>query len=342
MRYFFEHSISRPPTAREREVLTLRLARLKAMEQSAVDATAKLQELVEHRASPPGDLRIRHEFIRLPNAPSTADMTSRRGTERYERPPSTRVLSPRGIALSFILTTLLDAQMRLLPGQIAAPNERAIKAGTHHDGWTNYVATDAQVADKGKVFKTVRAKKVRQIQSGLVRLADEKLIHLPRDARGQRDYDRFTLLRDDARPTGDNDEYKVPDVEADYFTVPLTLFTNGWIHVLEDSELVLLLITARFHRKYGDTPQPMSSGPRKLNYGLTKDSYESAHRILDYLKIISVIADWNRTSDGKVSAIRERGAQPHHLRFHPDMLERPAYPTIVDTLTQQIARSEAS
>lgn len=54
MRYFFEHSISRPPTAREREVLTLRLARLKAMEQSAVDATAKLQELVEHRASPPG------------------------------------------------------------------------------------------------------------------------------------------------------------------------------------------------------------------------------------------------------------------------------------------------
>lgn len=164
----------------------------------------------------------------------------------------------------------------------------------------------------------------------------------PRDARGQRDYDRFTLLRDDARPTGDNDEYKVPDVEADYFTVPLTLFTNGWIHVLEDSELVLLLITARFHRKYGDTPQPMSSGPRKLNYGLTKDSYESAHRILDYLKIISVIADWNRTSDGKVSAIRERGAQPHHLRFHPDMLERPAYPTIVDTLTQQIARSEAS
>lgn len=341
MRYFFEHSISRPPTPRERDVLTLRLARLNAMKQSAADATAKLQELVEHRVSPPNDLRIRHEFIRLPSAPLSADTTSRRGTERYERPPSTRVLSPRGLALSLSLTTMLDAQMRLLPGQVVARNERTIRADTHHDGWTNYVATDAQMADKGKVFKTVRAKKVRHIQSGLIRLANEKLIHLPYDDRGQRDYDGFTLLRDDARATGDNDEYKVPDAEDEYFTVPLTLFTNGWIHVLEDSELVLLLITARFRCKNGDTPQPMSSGPRKLNYGLTKDSYESAHRVLDYLKIITVIADWSRTSDGRVNGLRDRGAQPHHLGFNPEMLDQPAYPTIVDTITKQIAKSEA-
>ena len=112
--------------------------------------------------------------------------------------------------------------------------------------------------------------------------------------------------------------------------------------MLEDSELVLLLITARMRFRHGDTPRPMSSGPRKLNYGLTKDSYESAHRILDYLDILEVISDFNRSSDGKVDGIRERGAQPHRLRFRPDALERPAYPTIVETITEQIAKSEGA
>lgn len=61
--------------------------------------------------------------------------------------------------------------------------------------------------------------------------------------------------------------------------------------------------------------------------------------VLDYLKIINVIADWNRTSDGRVNGLRDRGAQPHHLRFNPEMLDQPAYPTIVDTITEQIAKS---
>ena len=342
MRYFFEPSISRPPTARERDALTLRLARLTAMEQSAADATAKLQEMVDRRVSPPGDLRVRHGFIRRPSAPLAADTSSRAGTERHHRPPSTRVLSPRGLALSFELTNLVDAQMRLLPGQLVTRNERVIKAENNKDGWTNYVATDAQKADKGQVYMSVRAKKVRHIQSGLLRLADQNLIDLPHNDRGQRDFDGFALLREDARATGDNDLYKVPEAADEYFTVPLTLFTNGWIHVLEDSELVLLLIAARMHCKYGDTPQPLPSGPRKLNYGLTKDSYEAAHRMLDYLSILDVIADWNRSSNGKVDGFRKQGAQPHRLRFHPEHLDRPAYPTIVDTITDQIARSVTS
>jgi hypothetical protein len=338
---FFEPSISRPPTERERQVLSLRLSRLTAMQQSAADATTKLRELVDRRVSPDGDLRIRHGFIRLHSADSSADTSSRKGTERHQRPPSTRILSPRGLALSFSLTTLLDAQMRLSPGQIAPRNERPIKAENEKDGWTNYVATDAQDADKGRVFKTVRTKKVRQIQSGLIRLADQNLIHLPRDG-DQWDYDAFAMLREDARATGDNDLYKVPDVEDEYFTVPLSLFTNGWIYVLEDSELVLLLIAARMRAQHGDKPVPMRSGPRKLNYGLTKDSYESAHRILDYLDILDVISDFNRSEDGKVDGIAKRGAQPHRLRFRPEALERPAYPTIVETITEQIAKSESA
>lgn len=52
--------------------------------------------------------------------------------------------------------------------------------------------------------------------------------------------------------------------------------------------------------RHGDTPQPLRAGPRKLNYGLSRDSFEAAHRVLDYLDILDVISDYRRSKDGKV------------------------------------------
>lgn len=157
-----------------------------------------------------------------------------------------------------------------------------------------------------------------------------------------RRYEDFVLKREDARPAGDNSVYRVPEHDSEFFTVPASLFTNGWIHVLEDSELVLLLIAARMRSEQGDAPQPLPSGPRKLNYGLSRDSFEAGHRVLDYLGILDVISDYQRSADGKVDGFGDRGAQPHLLRFHPEALDRPAFPTITDTITEQIAKSEGS
>jgi len=110
--------------------------------------------------------------------------------------------------------------------------------------------------------------------------------------------------------------------------------------VLEYSELILLLIAARMRSRHGDTPQPLPSGPRKLHYGLSRDPFEAAHRMLDYLGILDVISDCQRNADGKVDGFRDRGAQPHLLRFHPAALDNAAHPTIVDTIATQIAKSE--
>lgn len=100
----------------------------------------------------------------------------------------------------------------------------------------------------------------------------------------------------------------------------------------------MLLIAARMYSEHGETPQPLPSGPRKLNYGLSRDSFEAGHRVLDYLGILDVISDYQRNADG----FGDRGAQPHLLRFHPEALDRPAYPATVSTITEQIAKSEAS
>ncbi|MCA2304877.1 hypothetical protein JF770_15020 [Mycobacterium intracellulare] len=338
VQFFFDLSIARPPNGRERAVLKTRLNRLAQMEQSAAHAGTQLQEQLQRRVTSPGDVRIRHGFVRLLNTDSAADTTNRNATRRDQRPPSTRLMSPRGRALSFFLTTLFEAQMRLAPGQAATRNELPLKAENDLIGWTDYIAADAQDATEGRIFVDVPTKKARQIQSSLVRLHNENLISLPPAKGRHRRYQDFVLKREDARPRGDNSVYRVP--EHEFFTVPVSLFTKGWIHVLEDSELVLLLIAARMHAEHGDVPQPLPSGPRKLHYGLSRDSFEAGHRVLDYLGILDVISDYQRNDDGKVDGFADRGAKPHLLRFHPETLDRPAFPAIVDTITEQIAKSE--
>lgn len=337
MARLFELSVARPPNPRERAVLEARLNRLAQMEQSVADAGHWLQELMEDRVSPAGDVRLRHGFVRLFAPDSSADTTNRNATRRDQRPPSTRLMSPRGRSLSFFLIALFEAQMRLKPGQAAAPNELPLKATNGHAGWTNFIATDAQDFTEGRHLAEVSDKKARQIQSSLVRLHKENLISLTSHDR-RRQYQHFVLKREDARPHSNNSFYRVPD--SDFFTVPASLFTNGWIHVLEDSELVLLLIAARLHYKHGDEAQPLPSGPRKLNYGLSRDSFEAGHRMLAYLDVLDVISDFQRSADGKVDGFSDRGAQPHLLRFHPEALDRPAFPTITTTIKEQIAKSE--
>ncbi|AGC61006.1 hypothetical protein MULP_00977 [Mycobacterium liflandii 128FXT] len=341
MQFLFELSIARPPNVRECAILKARLDRLTQMEQSVAHAGARLQELFSGRVTPPGDFRIRHGFVRLFNPDAAADTTNRNATKRDQRPPATRLMSPRGRSLSFLLIALFEAQLRLAPGQPATRNELPLKAENDRTGWTDYVATDARDATEGRIFVDVPTKKARQIHSSLVRLHNENLISVP-PAKGRRRYQDFVLKREDARPGGDNSVYRVPEHDGEFFFVPASLFTNGWIHVLEDSELALLLIAARMRSKHGDVPRPLPAGPRKLHYGLSRDSFEAGHRVLDYLDILDVISDYRRNEDGKVDGFADRGAQPHLLKFHPEALDRPAFPTIIDTITEQIAKSKAS
>ncbi|MGP4058876.1 hypothetical protein ACTWP6_29365 [Mycobacterium sp. 4D054] len=312
------------------------------MEQSVADASYHLQTLAAAGAAPAGDVRIRHGFVRLFVPDAAVDTTTRNATRRDHRPPSTRLMSPRGRSLSFFLIALFEAQTRLAAGQQATRNELPLKADNDQPGWTDYIATDAQDATEGRIFVDVPTKKARQLQSSLMRLHKEKLVSVPPANGRHRRYEDFVLKREDARPVGDNGVYSVPEQESDYFTVQASLFTKGWIHVLEDSELVLLLIAARMRNQHGGAPQPLASGPRKLHYGLSRDSFEAGHRVLDYLGILDVISDYQRSADGKVEKFSDRGAQPHLLRFNPEALDRPALPAIIDTLTEQVAKSEAS
>jgi hypothetical protein len=129
--------------------------------------------------------------------------------------------------------------------------------------------------------------------------------------------------------------YSVPN--DGFFTVPVSLFTNGWIYVLEDSELALLLIAARLRHKRGDVVVPMEAGPRLLNYGLSRDAFE-AHGMLDSLGLLEVEEDPERHADGKVHDYPTRGARPHGIRFLPSGLDRPALSSVAAEVQRRLDR----
>lgn len=207
-------------------------------------------------------------------------------------------------------------------------------------GWTDLVATAATTSGRGRTRSTVNDKHFRQIRSALKRLRDENLVDLPNFDAGQGKYEGFLLNMEDERRRPTHDLYRVPDCQDDYFTVPLTLFTNGWIYILEDTEIAMLLITARNRHLHGDEPIELNGEIRSINHGVGQDAFK-AHRVLEYLGLIDVIADWRRHQDGTVSDYEEKGpADAHRLLFHPDALNESAIPTFLTKIEEQLARPE--
>ena len=71
------------------------------------------------------------------------------------------------------------------------------------------------------------------------------------------------------RPQGPNIHYQVPVVPPEQaFPVPVTLFTNGWVHVLEDSELAFILMMAAAYHAMGGLPFSITAESRLLRFGM--------------------------------------------------------------------------
>jgi hypothetical protein len=333
----FMFSPSRPPKGRERVALENRRELLRTMEASVAEATARLRVLVEEADL--DALRLRHGFVRL-EIPTAKDASDRRAPAAEHRPSATRLMSPHGIALPFNLIALLEAQTRTKPGKKPSGNPMPLRGGGSQPAWSDYLATDAVDSGTGRGRQTVMDKKVLQLHRTLKRLRAEKLVDLPNVTAKRGTYEGFLLNREDGRRLQTPDHYRVPEGEDEFFAVPLSMFTNGWIYVLEDSELALLLITARNRHLHGAEEQPLRGGVRVMNYGLGPDSFEAAYRVLEYLGLIEVSSDYRRHQSGRVHNYAKTGADPHQLLFLPEGLERPAAATFLVEIEDQLAQPE--
>jgi hypothetical protein len=183
---------------------------------------------------------------------------------------------------------------------------------------------------------SVAAKKSRHLFSAIENLAKEELVSLPQRAQTRYKHRGFLLNREGGRRSvGPPPPYTVPKADEKFFTLPLTVFTRGWVHVLTDTELLFLLMLAYFHRAAPDGFR-VSSDIRLLHIGMGPDAYE-AHGWLSRFSLASVTPDSGRHPDGTVHNFSKGGeAIPHMLQLLPEGLSANALAVVWREVDQQL------
>ncbi|MGW4673440.1 hypothetical protein [Streptomyces sp. NPDC004324] len=302
-----------PLSASERKRYEARQVKLEKSEGEVGRACQKFAEVESGTL-----LRVRSGFMfRADPAELPGDPSDRRLPPPQERPPATRLPSPRGIALKVYLTALFLAQASP-PG--THPGNALPLNNVDTVSWVDLFATPSEPTRKGdRNYVTVRDKKVRQMHSALDRLSADsfRLVHLPNGNKIRGKYEGFQLLHENGVPYGggDNpDRYMVPTEQGNLPWLPAEFFLNGWIHLLEDTEINFLLMLAWLHAQFGAQPVFVASDIRLRQFGLGRDAYE-AHRMLDRFGLVDVEEDPNRHfDDSKVTGYAE-GTMPKLHRF---------------------------
>lgn len=282
----------------------------------------------------PAPLKVRIGFVYRPHDPAFVDYSDRKAPPPAERPPATRLMSPRGSALRLELIALAVAQRRKAGSEFI--NDLPLAPGYAGDGspaWVELLTTPAQYANAGRFRATPLSKRRRSLTDALDVLEEADLVDYPRggDAKGKRE---GFLLMDErvTSPTGGL-TYRVPTSKEPTVTVPAGFLHEGWVHVLEDSEIALLLMVMCGLGKLPDSEGwvAIPAGERLLNYGLSRDAFSAAHPILQEMGLLEV-QSVGRHSDGRVIDFRSEGPRLHRLKLVLEGFEKKAYDVALEAL----------
>lgn len=324
----------RSPNRAERVQLGRRQARLQTMEASAAKATHNMAVLAEAKPRLTSVV-IRRRFVRRAQ-PAPGEHSDRSLPSRSLRPPSTRIVSPRGAALRFYLTALFEAQVSVAKLGARPVNKRLLK-GAHDDiGWVDLLASPAQNSRGTNTYMDVAAKKRRQIHEALSRLHQEELVALPNGNAGSNKYEGFLLMNEGGvRDQGDNELYQIPKTdEKDTFRLPVSVFTQGWVHHLEDTELAFLLMIASLGAISDEVK--IQGETRLLRYGVGRDAYE-AHIMLNRLGLLEVRPDPSRYDDGKIQGYSGHSDERlHSFKLLPEGFESPADQAVMTAISEAL------
>lgn len=325
---------SRAPTAKESAKLNARLHRLSRPEQ-----LPRIERVYESMGAelPAAGLTIRPGFS-FREEGIDQDASDRSAPPRELRPPATRLMSSRGAALRFELTLLALVQTRRKPGARAKLVEFGfeVRGSSRSRGWSDLLASDASDSNRDGVLMTARDKRARSVRSALLALSDAGLVDFA-DGPGRRDrYERFVLLDErGVEALGEADEYRVPTKAEPTFALPSGFVTNGWLQVLEDSEIAILLMMACARDAWWENGALVVPPDVRLrNYGIHRDVYSSARKTLDWFGLLEV-REVGRHADGRA----ENGEQhTHRLSLLPGGFDAPAVTTVIEALNSQLSR----
>lgn len=210
-----------------------------------------------------------------------------------------------------------------------------VVGNTDRPGWTDLVATDAVRAGNGLTTLEAKDKRARSVRASFKRLEAADLIRFARSEGKRGDFENYDLL-DERGSRGEGQLYKVPGLKEPLTTLPPEFIVNSWVHVLEDSELALLLMVACGK---GSLSGPFVSIPaetRLLHYGIGRDPYSRARKTLELFGLLNV-EEVKRHRDGKTE-----GGEKHFLhrfQLRTEGFDEDALPTVAAILKGQLART---
>ena len=215
----------------------------------------------------------------------------------------------RGCALQFFLTALFEAQCRTRPEHVVSPSTRPLKPLPQAAGQASWVDLVGASADPTRRISGGRSinnieRRARQIRQALLTLASDggQLVEFA-DPSASRHYRSFYLMNEARRDIGSAVRYAVPGVmETNVFRLDTGLLTNGWVNILEDTELAFLFMVADLQARASDSdPVPVDGQTRVGYYCLGTDGYQSYH-LLERVGLLRVARPAARRLNGTFRA----------------------------------------
>lgn len=274
---------------------------------------------------------MRNEFVYREGSDGAYDQgTGGAAIGRLSRPPATAIMSGQGAALRLMLMMLAQAQ---LPAVHAAP--AGLKGNGAFAGWSDWVVVPQH--PHGHTDTTLQ--KLRAIRRCLGKpLADNHLVRVPsKKTQGtlrprQRDYDHFELLKETGTPGAS--KYRPPTEDEETFILPGDFINKGWVHVLEDAELAVLMMVACGQGALTNAVTDLEPGEvaiptavRTKHYGLGKDSYSTGYPALEKLGLITV-RPIDRQPDRRATS--RDVPRPHRMKLRLEGFEADAVEAVKD------------
>lgn len=299
------------------------------------------------------EIRIRTAFLKADEPlPEASD---RKRPDREGWPPVSILSSiSKGVALPMALTALLLAQTgnrTIYAGKKLRIPARAIEK--HDIGWTDVLAISTsyrQRVTQGHV--TAEDNRRKSIVNALDRLdidpqmtrsggigARVALLEADRPAPGARRAPTpVTLLQDAGFHSGPVRPWTLP--EDNYVNVPLTFWTNGWVHALTPSETANFLMYLQLGRGQSTAAEAearkVTGALRAERFGLSTDVWET-HKTLSSFGLMDVEQDPERRDNGQMPDGRADHGHLHAIKVLIKGLEQPAVTTVIDALNRENA-----
>ncbi|UZI33477.1 hypothetical protein [Streptomyces sp. VB1] len=209
-----------------------------------------------------------------------------------DTPPGlSRLILPKGIAQRFYLTAFFEAQCRLAAGE----QWTNVLPLSGRGSWSDLFALDGAYDAKSATYmhstvngRTAEDLRLRQVQGALRTLEGpgdqyhQSLVGIPRGKREQRLYQSFQLMNEDGHGGKQSPNiYVVPKKNwraAATTEIPVNFFLNGWVQVLNSSEvatwLALRMLSKWARDKHLATGIYAHGELRSKTFGLRRDTWE--------------------------------------------------------------------